>query len=151
MSPAALSLDDLRARVGTHLGWSAWREVTQAQVNLFADATDDHQWVHVDLERAKQGPFGTTIAHGYLTLSLLSAMLSEILAVEGPRFIVNYGLNRVRFPAPVPVGSKLRMGAALQALEPVAGGHQVTVTCTFEVEGSPKPACVADALFRYYD
>lgn len=151
MAPDALSLDDLRARAGSHLGWSAWKEVTQAEVNLFADATNDHQWIHIDPERAKEGPFGTTVAHGYFTLSLVPAMMSEIFAVKGPRFIVNYGLNRVRFPAPVPVGCKLRMGATIASIDPVPGGHQVTFACTFEVEGSAKPACVADVLFRFYD
>jgi acyl dehydratase len=151
MSTNTLTVDDLKAKVGSHLGYSRWHTVTQEQVNLFADATDDHQWIHVDPERAKAGPFGTPIAHGYLTLSLVPALLGEILAVEGPRFTVNYGLNRVRFPAPVPVGSKLRCGASLESVDEFEGGRQVTVKVTFEVEGSDKPSCVADVLFRYYD
>ncbi|MGH9104551.1 MAG: MaoC family dehydratase [Acidimicrobiales bacterium] len=151
MAPTALSVDQLRARVGSPLGFSEWHQVTQEEIDLFAKATGDYQWIHTDRERARQGPFGTTIAHGYLTLSLASALLAEVLAIEGPRFIVNYGLNRVRFPAPVPVGSRLRVGAVLESLEAVAGGgHQATLNCTFELEGSAKPACVADVVFRYY-
>ena len=151
MSPTVSSIDELRDKVGTHLGFSGWHEVTQDQVNLFAQATGDDQWIHTDPGRAKEGPFGTTIAHGYLTLSLLPDLLGELLAVDGPRFVVNYGLNRVRFPAPVPVSSRLRLGAAVESLEAVQGGHQVTLNCTFELEGSTKPPCVADVLFRYYD
>jgi acyl dehydratase len=141
----------MRGKVGSHLGYSGWHEVTQQQVNLFAEATGDHQWIHTDPERAKAGPFGITVAHGYLTLSLLPVFLGELLSVEGPRYVVNYGLNRLRYPAPVPVGSRLRMGATLESLKPVAGGYQAVVNCTFEVEGSAKPSCVADVVFRYYD
>ena len=150
MSTVIVELDEMRAKVGSHLGYSSWHTVTQEKVNLFADATGDHQWIHVDPARAKAGPFGTTIAHGYFTLSLGPVLLAEIVAVEGPRFGVNYGLNRVRFPAPVPVGSRLRLGATLHSLEDVEGGIQVTMKLTFEVEGSSKPSCVADAIFRYY-
>ncbi len=150
MPEGQLTIEDLRSRVGRHLGWSDWHEVTQDQVDRFADVTGDHQWVHTDPERARQGPFGTTIAHGYLTLSLLPALLGEVLFVAGPRFAVNYGLNRLRFPAPVPVGSRVRAGATLSAMEAVAGGEQVVLACTFEVEGSDKPCCVADVVFRYY-
>jgi len=124
--------------------------VTQEQVNLFADATGDHQWIHVDIERAKAGPFGGPIAHGYLTLALTPALLSEILEVSGISMAVNYGLNKLRFPAPVPVGSKVRAGVTLDQLEDVAGGVQVTLTVTFEIEGGTKPVCVAEILFRYY-
>jgi acyl dehydratase len=151
MSTITLDLDELKAKVGSHLGYSSWHTVTQEQVNLFADATDDHQWIHVDPERAKTGPFGTTIAHGYFTLSLGPSLLAEILAVDGPRFAVNYGLNRVRFPAPVPVGSKLRCGASLESVEDVEGGCQVTLKLTFEVDGAAKPSCVAEIVFRYYN
>ena len=122
MSNITLDLDELKAKVGSHLGYSSWHTVTQEQVNLFADATNDHQWIHVDPERAKAGPFGTTVAHGYFTLSLGPAFSAEILTVDGPRFAVNYGLNRVRFPAPVPVGSKLRCGASLESLEASTAG-----------------------------
>jgi len=151
MSTITLDLDELKAKVGSHLGYSSWHVVTQEQVNLFADATNDHQWIHVDPERAKAGPFGTTIAHGYFTLSLAPSLMAEILAVDGPRFAVNYGLNRVRFPAPVPVGSKLRCGAGLEAIEDIEGGCQVTLKLTFEVDGAAKPSCVAEIVFRYYN
>jgi acyl dehydratase len=150
MSTITLDLNDLKAKVGTHLGYSNWHTVTQEEVNLFADATDDHQWIHVDPERAKAGPFGTTIAHGYFTLSLGPSLLSEIVSVEGARMGLNYGLNRVRFPSPVPIGSKLRCGASLESVEKFEGGCQVTLKLTFEVEGSAKPSCVADVVFRYY-
>ncbi|MDQ2754746.1 MAG: MaoC family dehydratase [Actinomycetota bacterium] len=144
-------ISGLRAKVGEHLGYSEWHEITQAQVNLFADATDDHQWIHVDVERAKDGPFGGPIAHGYLTLSLAPALLAEIMTVKGVAMGVNYGLNKVRFPSPVPVGSKLRAGAELANVEDVAGGVQITETVTFEIEGGTKPVCVAEALFRFYE
>jgi acyl dehydratase len=140
----------LKQRVGDHLGYSEWHEVTQEQVNLFADATGDHQWIHVDIERAKAGPFGGPIAHGYLTLSLTPALLSEILEVSGITMAVNYGLDKLRFPAPVPVGSKVRAGVQLDQVEDVSGGVQVILTTTFEVEGGAKPVCVAEILFRYY-
>jgi acyl dehydratase len=153
MPPPAYSPEELEARVGTHLGYSGWHQVTQEQVNLFADATGDHQWIHTDAVRARGGPFGTTIAHGYFTLSLLPALLGEVLEVKGPRFAVNYGINRLRFPAPVPVGSKLRLGVALEQLESLPGdaGSQVVLKCTFETAGSTKASCVADVVFRYYD
>src|SRR5579864_6491834 len=123
----------LKQRVGDHLGYSEWHEVTQEQVNLFADATGDHQWIHVDIERAKAGPFGGPIAHGYLTLSLTPALLAEILEVSGISMAVNYGLNKLRFPAPVPVGSKVRAGVQLDHVEDVSGGVQVTLITTFEI------------------
>jgi acyl dehydratase len=143
-------LDGLKDKVGDHLGYSDWHEVTQQQINLFADATGDHQWIHVDVERAKQGPFGGPIAHGYLTLALGPMLMPQIFRVEGVQMAVNYGLNKVRFPAPVPVASKVRLGAALAGVEDVAGGVQVTVNMTYEIEGKDKPACVAEGLFRYY-
>lgn len=143
-------IDGLKAAVGTHLGYSEWHEVTQEQINLFADATGDHQWIHVDEERAKAGPFGTTIAHGYLTLSLTPMVLHSIFSVSGTAMGINYGLDKVRFPSPVKVGSKVRAGAELTSVNDVDGGVQVALTVTYEIEGSAKPACVAQILFRYY-
>jgi acyl dehydratase len=143
-------IDGLKAKVGEHLGYSDYVEITQEQVNQFADATGDHQWIHVDIERAKAGPFGGPIAHGYLTLSLGPALSPQIMAVTGVAMGVNYGCNKVRFPSPVPVGSKVRLGAKLLSVEDVAGGAQVTMEFTFEVEGAPKPSCVAEVVFRYY-
>jgi len=151
MSPAVVGPEELAAKVGSHLGYSGWHTVTQEQVDLFAEVTGDRQWIHVDAERAKSGPFGTTVAHGYLTLSLLLPLLDEILEVKGPRFIVNYGIDRLRFPAPVPVGSRLRLGATLASLDAFDGGNQAQLNCVFEVDGSTKPSCVADVVFRYYD
>jgi acyl dehydratase len=143
-------LDGLKAKVGEHLGYSDWVEVTQDQVNRFADATGDHQWIHVDVERANAGPFGGPIAHGYLTLALGPGLLPTIVDVRGISMGVNYGANKIRFPAPVPVGSKVRLGAKLLAVEDVAGGVQGTVELTFEVDGASKPSCVAEVLYRYY-
>ncbi len=143
-------LDQLRAAVGTHLGYSEWLEITQERVNLFADATGDHQWIHVDVERAKaESPFGGPIAHGYLTLSLSNFFLPQVVEVRGISAGVNYGANKVRFPAPVPVGSRLRAGVELAAVEEVAGGVQTTMVITVEIDGSPKPACVIESLSRY--
>jgi acyl dehydratase len=150
MTTTVQGIDGLKELVGQHLGHSDYVEVTQEQVNLFADATGDHQWIHVDPERAKQGPFGGPIAHGYLTLSLAPALLPQILQVQGISMGVNYGCEKVRFPSPVPVGSKLRAGAQLVAVDDVAGGAQVTMDVTFEVEGAPKPSCVAQVVYRYY-
>ncbi|HKY47611.1 MAG TPA: MaoC family dehydratase [Acidimicrobiia bacterium] len=144
------SPQELIGSVGTHLGHSAWLEITQERIDAFADATDDHQWIHVDPERARSGPFGTTIAHGYLTLSLAVRFVDEIFAVEGVRMGVNYGTNKVRFVSPVPVGSRLRAGGTLAAIEEVPGGWQATLDLTFEVEGADKPACVAQVLYRLY-
>jgi acyl dehydratase len=144
-------IDGPKALAGEHLGYSEYLEITQERVNLFADATGDHQWIHVDVERAKAGPFGGPIAHGYLTLSLGPALAPEIYRVEGVKMAVNYGTAKVRFPSPVPVGSKLRLGAKLLAVDDVGGGGvQIAMEFTFEVEGSAKPACVAELLFRYY-
>jgi acyl dehydratase len=150
MTTIVNGIDELKAKVGDHLGYSDWVEVTQDQVNLFADATGDHQWIHVDPERAKSGPFGGPIAHGYLTLSLAPMLLNSVLRVDGIAMGVNYGLNKLRFPAPVPVGSKVRLGAALAQVDDIAGGAQVTLDLTFELEGKDKPPCVAQAVFRYY-
>jgi acyl dehydratase len=142
----------LQALVGQHLGYSDWLEITQERVNTFADATGDHQWIHVDPERAKDGPFGGPIAHGYLTLSLGPVLMPTIRQVTGVRMGVNYGCAKVRFPSPVPVGSNLRLGAQLDKIEELPGnGAQVYMTFTFEVEGAPKPACVAEIIFRYYE
>lgn len=140
----------LKSAVGEHMGYSDWHEITQAQVDKFADATGDHQWIHVDADRAKDGPFGTTIAHGYLTLSLTSFFGPEIFDVSGVSMGINYGLDKVRFPAPVPVGSRLRAGAELVSADDVTGGLQTVVRFTFEVEGGDKPVCVADAVSRWY-
>ena len=150
MATTVNGIDELKAKVGEHLGYSDWHEITQEQVNLFADATGDHQWIHIDPERAKAGPFGGPIAHGYLTLSLAPALLPEVIQVGGISMGVNYGCNKVRFPSPVPVGSKVRAGAQLVSVEDVAGGAQVTMSVTFEVEGKEKPSCVAEVVYRYY-
>jgi acyl dehydratase len=150
MATTVNGIDELKAKQGEHLGYSDYVEITQEQVNLFADATGDHQWIHVDPERAKAGPFGGPIAHGYLTLSLAPALLPQILVVGGISMGVNYGCGKVRFPSPVPVGSKVRAGAELVSVEDVAGGAQVTMQVTFEVEGAPKPSCVAEVIYRYY-
>ena len=141
---------DLLTMVGEDLGSSPWVEVSQERVNLFADATGDHQWIHVDVERAKHGPFGGPIAHGYLTLSLLIPLWSEVLVFEEIDMAVNYGLNKVRFPAPVPAGSRVRLRATLAAAEEVAGGVQATVDAVLEVEDGDKPVCVAQMVHRYY-
>ena len=144
------SAEELLGLVGEKLGPGDWQEVTQEQVNLFADATDDHQWIHVDPDRARSGPFGQTIAHGFLTLALLPALLQPLLRVEGARLGVNYGLNRVRFPAPVPVGARIRAKALLKEATAFEGGVQIVVETTVEIEGSSKPACVAETITRYY-
>ena len=144
------SPSELAGSVGSHLGYSDWLEITQERINAFADATDDHQWIHVDPDRAESGPFGTTIAHGYLTLSLAVRFAAEIFQVDGRVMGVNYGSNRVRFISPVLVGSKLRAGGTLAAVEEVPGGYQATIDLTFEVEGAEKPACVAQVLYRMY-
>jgi acyl dehydratase len=149
-APVRIPYSDLEARAGTHLGRTAWHTVDQAQINAFADATGDHQWIHVDPERAADGPFGRTVAHGYLTLSLAPMLLWEIMQVDGASVVVNYGLNRVRFPAPLPVGSSVRASVDCMDVEQVRGGKQVTLLFTVEVEGYDKPCCVAEILFRYY-
>jgi acyl dehydratase len=145
-------IDDLEALVGRHLGTSEWVDITQERIDAFAGATGDHQWIHVDPERAKkESPFGGPIAHGYLTLSLGPTLMPQILRVDGVTMGVNYGCGKVRFPSPVPVGSKLRLGAELAGVDDIAGGAQVSMTFTFEVEGAPKPSCVAEIIFRYYE
>jgi acyl dehydratase len=144
------NIDALKKLVGEHLGYSDYLTITQEQVGLFADATGDHQWIHIDVERAKKGPFGGPIAHGYLTLSLGPVLLPQIFSVGGIAMGVNYGCNKVRFMSPVPVGSKLRAGVKVMSVEDVAGGAQVTLETTFEVEGASKPSCIAEVIFRYY-
>jgi acyl dehydratase len=144
-------LDELKQAEGEILGTSDWHEVTQEAINDFADVTGDHQWIHVDPDRAKDTPFGGTIAHGYFTLSLAPKLTSEIFAMDGFAFAVNYGLNKVRFPAPVPVGSKVRAQARVAKLEDVPGGAQMTLELTFEREGGDKPVCVAETLVRVYE
>ncbi len=142
--------DEVKAAVGQELGVSDWYEVTQETINRFADVTGDHQWIHVDPERAAQTPFGGTIAHGLFTLSLGPKFSYEIMDMQGFAFGVNYGYGRVRFPAPLPVGRKVRMRATLTNVEDVSGGIQITVTQTFEVEGGEKPVCVAESLARLF-
>jgi acyl dehydratase len=137
---------ELEAAVGTHLGHSAWHTVTQRQVDLFAEATGDHQWIHVDPQRAADGPFGATIAHGYLTLSLVPMLVSEVYRVDGIRMGINYGANKLRFPSPVPVGSRVRAGVELVAVTPGSGGHQAVARVTIEREGGDKPACVVETV-----
>ncbi|MEV7544389.1 MaoC family dehydratase [Streptomyces sp. NPDC089915] len=144
------SAEELRAAIGEPLGPSGWLEVDQKRIDLFADATGDHQWIHVDPERAAAGPFGTTIAHGYLTLSLLPSLVPQIMRVEGMRMGINYGLGKVRFPAPVPVGSRLRATAVITEVTEAGGGVQVAATVTVGREGGEKPVCVAESLSRYY-
>ena len=142
--------DEVKAAVGQEIGVSDWYEVTQEEIDRFADVTGDHQWIHVDPERAAQTPFGGTIAHGLFTLSLGPKMSYEIMDMQGFAFGVNYGYGKVRFPAPLPVGSKVRMRATLTNVEDVAGGLQVTITQAFEREGGEKPVCVAEHVFRMY-
>jgi acyl dehydratase len=143
-------IDEVKANVGKELGVSDWHEVTQDDINAFADVTGDHQFIHVDIERAKETPFGGTIAHGFYTLSLLPKFSYELFEFQGFAFGLNYGLNKVRFPAPLPVGSKVRMRAALTSAEDIPGGLQITTTATFETEGGDKPVCVAEQLTRVY-
>ena len=142
---------DLLSMAGSDLGNSSWIQVTQGDIDMFADATKDHQWIHVDPERAKSGPFGTTIAHGYLTLALIIPLWSELLVVENASMGINYGLNKVRFPAPVPVGSRVRLSGSLASVEQIDGGVQVTTDLVMEVEGGSKPVCAAQAVFRVYE
>ncbi|SFT93200.1 Acyl dehydratase [Geodermatophilus amargosae] len=151
MSTTTTTLAELPALRGTELGTSDWIEVTQDRVNTFADATGDHQWIHVDVERAKaESPFGGPIGHGYLTLSLLIPMWTQVLTVTDTTMAVNYGLNKVRFPSPVPVGSRVRLTATLADVEEVKGGLQVTVSAVIEREGGDKPVCTAEPVFRFY-
>ena len=144
-------IEGVQGLVGQHLGYSDWVEITQEQVNQFADATGDHQWIHVDPERAKkESPFGGPIAHGYLTLSLLVPLFTQVLVLTDTVMGVNYGLNKVRFPSPVPVGARVRLTATLSGAEDIAGGKQLTFACVIEREGGDKPVCIAEPVYRYY-
>jgi acyl dehydratase len=146
------SVADLMDWAGREVGVSDWKEVTQKEVDLFAEATGDHQWIHTDPERAKrESPYGSAIAHGYFTLSLAPMLRAEIVDVAKKKMTINYGLNRLRFPAPLPVGKRVRMRARLDSAEEVKGGVQAIFTLTFEVEGQEKPACVAEAIYRYLE
>jgi acyl dehydratase len=150
MSVVVTSPKEIHDLVGSKIGTSPWVEVTQDQIDAFADVTGDHQWIHTDPARAASGPFGTTIAHGYLTLSLLVPLLEEVMTVENRTSSINYGLDKVRFPAPVPVGSRLRMSATLAEATDVDSGVQIKVDCVFEVDGQERPACVATAVLRHH-
>lgn len=151
MTMTVNGLEEIKALVGRHLGPTTWREITQDRIDAFADATDDHQWIHVDVRRASRGPFGAPIAHGHLTLSLLVPMFTELVCIDGVTRTVNYGLDRIRFPQPVAVGSKVRLGATVVSAEDTAdGGLHLVVDQTIEIDGSDRPACVARALHRYY-
>jgi len=143
--------DELKSLVGEHQGYSPWVDITQEQVNMFAEATGDHQWIHVDVERATAGPFGAPIAHGYLTLSLGPMLYPQVVEIRGFTMGVNYGTNKVRFMSPVPVGSRLRLGVKILDVADIAGGVQNTLEFTFEVEGAAKPSCVAEVVFRSYE
>lgn len=147
--PVTLAYDELPHRVGERMGPTAWTAVTQPQVALFADLTHDHQWIHVDELRAKEGPFGTTIAHGYLTLSLVPFLLGQLLEVRGTSMAVNYGLERVRFPAPVPVDSSVRASAEIVGVQPGPGSKQVTVRVSVACDAAEKPVCVADVVILF--
>ena len=139
-------LDEVSAAIGEHVGHSDWIEITQERVDAFADATGDHQWIHVDPARAAEGPYGTTIAHGYLTLSLLPVLGNQVMDIRGFSMMINYGLGKVRFPAPVPVGSRIRAGVELTSLDRKPSGAQLTTLVTVEIEGGDRPAVVAEAI-----
>lgn len=144
------TLAELGAAAGEHLGYSPWRTVDQDQVSQFAEVTDDHQWIHVDPQRSAAGPFGGTIAHGYLMLSLIPSFSAEVYRTQAVGMGVNYGLNRVRFPSPLPVGSRIRAGFRLVSVDPIEGGVQIVAEVTIEREGHDKPCCVAETVARYY-
>jgi acyl dehydratase len=151
MAVRMVAYNDVKSLVGQELGVSDWHLVTQEEINSFAEATHDHQWIHLDVERAKkESPFGGPVAHGYYTLSLAPHLMSQIWGVQGVKMGVNYGLNKLRFPSPVPIGSRVRARATLKNVEDVKDGMQVTVGLAFEIEGQDKPACVAEGLYRYY-
>ncbi|MEU6408147.1 MaoC family dehydratase [Microbispora sp. NPDC046933] len=151
MTTTADGLDEIKALAGKDLGHSGWLEISQERVNTFADATDDHQWIHIDPDRAADGPFGGTIAHGYLTLSLVIPLFNELLHIQGVKMSINYGLDKVRFPSPVKVGARIRLGATVASVEDVPGdGVQMSLDFTVEIEGAGKPACVARAIYRHY-
>jgi acyl dehydratase len=147
----ATGLDEIKALAGIDLGRTGWLDIPQEKINTFADATGDHQWIHTDPERAATGPFGGTIAHGYLTLSLIIPLFNELLSIEGTSMSINYGLNKVRFPAPVKAGAKIRLHGAVESVEDVQGnGVEMLLTFTLEIDGGSKPACVAQAIYRHY-
>ncbi|MGI5282255.1 MaoC family dehydratase [Nonomuraea polychroma] len=151
MTIVANGLAELKALAGQDLRHSGWLEITQERVNTFADATNDHQWIHVDPDKAKDGPFGGTIAHGYLTLALLIPLFNELLDIQGMKMSINYGLDKVRFPSPVKVGSKIRLAGKVAEVEDVPGdGVQMLLDFTVEIDGAAKPACVARAVYRHY-
>jgi acyl dehydratase len=151
MNPRVVDINELKSLVGQELGVSEWHLVTQEEINQFAGATHDHQWIHVDPERAKrESPFGGTIAHGYYTLSLAPYLIPQVVTVSGIRMGVNYGLNSLRFTSPVRIGKRLRVRVTLKAVDDVSGGVQVAIGLSFEVEGEPKPACVGEVVYRYY-
>lgn len=151
MAVRSLTIAEMKSFVGQELGVSEWHAVTQPDVNAFADVTHDHQWIHVDAERAAtESPFGGPVAHGYFTLSLAPYLLAQIWKVTDSRMGLNYGLNKLRFPSPVPVGSRVRVRATLGTAEDIPGGLQVTINIVFELDGSTKPGCAAEAVYRYY-
>ena len=143
-------IDDLKSRIGEEIGVSDWREISQADVDAFAEVTGDDQWIHVDPDRAKDTPFGGTIVHGFFTVALAPRFSYDMWTIENIAFALNYGLNKVRFPAPLPVGSKVRMRMGIQSVDDIPGGAQITMLYTFEIEGGEKPVCVAEALSRVY-
>lgn len=152
MAARTVTLSEMKSMVGQELGVSEWHPVTQAEIDQFADATHDHQWIHVNPERAsKESPFGGPIAHGYYTLSLAPYLMEQIVAVKGIRMGINYGLNKLRFPGPVKIGRRVRLRATLAGMEDIPHGAQATVGMTFEVDGETKPGCVAEAVYRYYE
>ena len=148
--PISLTSADLSAHVGQHLGLSDWRVIEQADANAFGATTHDEQWIHTDPDRAAHGPFGGTIAHGYLTLSLATSLVDEVFEVTDAVMVVNYGVDRVRFPAPLPVGARVRAKISLAAMREFAGGVQATLHLEYQVAGQDKPCCVAEILLRYY-
>ena len=151
MTISVTGLDEIRMLAGRDIGASDWLEITQDRVNTFADATNDHQWIHVDPERAKLGPFGGAIAHGYLTLALMIPLFTQLLNIQGVKMSINYGIEKVRFPSPVLVGSKIRLLAYVVSVEDVKGnGVQTVMNFTVEIDGSDKPACVAQVVYRHY-
>ena len=151
MMKLVVNLSELESAVGKRLGPTGWLRLEQSRIDQFADATDDHQWIHVDVQRAKQGPFGGTIAHGYLTLALVNKFLPELIEVQGAAMGVNYGCGKVRFPAPAPAGSRIRGLGEVMEVTPVKGGRQLIVRVTVELEGQERPACVAETISRFYE
>ncbi len=151
VAPTVIAVDELASRTGETLGTTEWHLITQDEVDTFAELTGDDQWIHVDPERAKAGPFGSAITHGYFTLSLSTVFLDQVVTVTGAGVVLNYGSNRVRYPSPLPVGSRVRAVIELAGVDAVAGGVQATYRLTYEMEGGAKPVCVAEILYRYYE